>query len=89
VASFIVRAREKGKLTTMKEFVDLLKPLAPHRSQNRFYARVFQALRMEVNEELAALKALLHQAASLIRSGGRLVVISYHSLEDRYVKNCT
>ena len=61
--------------------------MTPKRDANSFLAQVFQALRIEVNDELASLETLLKQSAEVIRPGGRLVVISYHSLEDRLVKN--
>jgi 16S rRNA (cytosine1402-N4)-methyltransferase len=61
--------------------------LAQRGKENKFYARLMQALRIEINGELEALKAFLQQSALVLRPGGRLVVISYHSLEDRLVKN--
>ena len=68
--------------------IDVLKPLTPKRLKNKFLAQIFQAIRIEVNNELGVLKSLLKQSSSLLKSGGRLVCISYHSLEeDRYVKN--
>ena len=60
---------------------------APGGRENKFYAQVFQALRIEVNDELGALRDLLEQATQLIKPGGRLAIISYHSLEDRLVKH--
>lgn len=83
----ILKQRNEASIETTGELVELLKTIAPRGKENRFYAQVFQAIRIEVNDELNVLKSLLEQAAQLIRSGGRLVVISYHSLEDRLVKN--
>jgi 16S rRNA (cytosine1402-N4)-methyltransferase len=86
-AAVICSSREAEKIKTTKQLIKVLSGLAPRGKENQFYARVFQALRIEVNEELEALKEMLQQAAEMIVSGGRLVVISYHSLEDRLVKN--
>ena len=71
----------------MNVLKNLLGEFSRKGKENQFYAQVFQALRIEVNDELNALKELLSQSADIIRKGGRLVVISYHSLEDRLVKN--
>ena len=67
--------------------IDVLKPLTPKRLKNKFLAQIFQAIRIEVNNELGVLKSLLKQSSSLLKPGGRLVCISYHSLEDRCVKH--
>ena len=83
----INHARRKKKIETTKELVDLLRPLVPGNKQNQFLAQVFQAIRIEVNDEMGALMELLEQAAKVLKKGGRLVVISYHSIEDRIVKN--
>lgn len=87
IANIICSSREAEKIDTTKKLVEILSPAAPRGKENKFYAKVFQALRIEVNEELKALKEMLEQAAETIKTGGRLVVISYHSLEDRLVKN--
>ena len=86
LARRIAYQREKTPLTTTLQLRQLLKGLAPLGSEQGFFARVFQAIRMEVNDELGALRDFLRQCAELIEEGGRLVVISYHSCEDRLVK---
>jgi len=86
VATAIVEKREEAPIVTTTEFNKVLMPLVPIKKQNQFIAQVYQALRIEVNDEIAALKALLEQSEKLIISGGRLSVMSYHSLEDRLVK---
>jgi 16S rRNA (cytosine1402-N4)-methyltransferase len=86
-AAAIARARTKRAFARTSDLTSVLRPLAPRGRENKYFAQVFQALRIEVNEELKALEDFLHQSGELIVSGGRLVVISYHSLEDRMVKN--
>lgn len=87
VARAIVNARTTSSVSTMEELKQIVKPFMPPRKENQFMAQLFQALRIEVNDELNALKEMLEQAAEILRPGGRLVVMSYHSLEDRLVKN--
>ena len=87
LASEIVRQRSSKPIKTTFELMAVLKPFAPKFKDHKFYAQVFQAIRIEVNQELEALKQLLLQSSELLKPGGRLVVISYHSLEDRLVKN--
>ncbi|MCE2846048.1 MAG: 16S rRNA (cytosine(1402)-N(4))-methyltransferase RsmH [Sphingobacteriales bacterium] len=87
VARAVVQAREVSFISTGQELKDAVSRCVIRNKENTFYAQLFQALRIEVNDELSALRELLVQASSLIRAGGRLVVISYHSLEDRLVKN--
>ena len=87
LADNIIRARIDAPVRTTGELVNILKKFVPAKRQNKYYAQVFQALRIEVNDELGALQDLLKQSADAIRSGGRLVAIAYHSLEDRLVKN--
>ena len=83
----IVDSRKKNDIHTTFDLIEVLKPLIPIRLKNKFLAQIFQAIRIEVNNELGALKLLLQQAANLLKPGGRLVCISYHSLEDRCVKH--
>jgi len=87
IAKAIIRRREDRKILTVRDFLDILKPFFSREKEKKQMAQAFQALRLEVNEELEALKDMLQQAAELLKSGGRLVVITYHSLEDRLVKN--
>jgi len=86
VGAKIIQQRSEKPIKTTHELVDVLKGLAPKQKQNQFLAQVFQAIRIEVNDELNALKDFLNQCTDLIKAGGMLVVISYHSLEDRLVK---
>ena len=83
----ILDSRKKNDIHTTFDLIEVLKPLIPIRLKNKFLAQIFQAIRIEVNNELGALKLLLQQAANLLKPGGRLVCISYHSLEDRCVKH--
>ena len=87
VARIIYEARIEKPITTVNELKELLKPLTPAMLENKFFAQVFQAVRIEVNDELNVLREMLYQAQEVLKPGGRLVVISYHSLEDRLVKN--
>jgi 16S rRNA (cytosine1402-N4)-methyltransferase len=87
IARNIVRQRKTSPVETTNQLMEVLKGLAPNKKENQFFARVFQALRIEVNQELDALRDLLEQSRDSLKTGGRLVVISYHSLEDRLVKN--
>ncbi|MCM1301054.1 MAG: 16S rRNA (cytosine(1402)-N(4))-methyltransferase RsmH [Alistipes senegalensis] len=87
VANCLVRAREKAPIRTTAELVAAVKPCTPKKDESKFLTKLFQALRIEVNGEMEALKMALEQSLKVLRPGGRLVVISYHSLEDRLVKN--
>ena len=87
IASCIERAREKEPITTTAQLVEAVRPCTPKRDESKFLTKLFQALRIEVNGEMEALKMALEQSLKVLRPGGRLVVISYHSLEDRLVKN--
>ena len=87
IASCIVRAREQQPILTTAQLVEAVKPCTPKRDESKFLTKLFQALRIEVNGEMEALKMALEQSLKVLKPGGRLVVISYHSLEDRLVKN--
>jgi len=86
-AGAVVRARAVRKLVTTQDLKEALQKVAPRGKENKYFAQVFQALRIEVNEEMQALEDFLHLSGEVIAGGGRLVVMSYHSLEDRMVKN--
>ena len=88
MASAIVKSREAGKpVHTTGELLELIKPMINPRQEKKELAMVFQALRIAVNGELTALEEFLMQACELLKPGGRLAIITYHSLEDRLVKN--
>ena len=87
LASEIVQKRTSKPIKTTKEFIEILSGMAPKFKEHKYYAQVFQAIRIEVNKELEVLEDFLVQASELLNPGGRLVVMSYHSLEDRIVKN--
>ena len=87
IASVHVKARSQKKIETIEEFLDVIKPLFGKDREKKELAKVFQALRIEVNREMEALKEMLNAATQALKPGGRLVVITYHSLEDRMVKN--
>lgn len=86
-AKVIVEERQVNPIKTTGRLANVVEKCFPPTKRNKFLAMVFQALRIEVNDELTALKELLTQTGDVIETGGRLVVISYHSLEDRPVKN--
>jgi len=83
----IQSARESKQIQTTKELIEIVKSCAPKNKEYKYFAKVFQALRIETNNELMALESLLSQCEKVVKKGGRLVVISYHSLEDRLIKN--
>lgn len=87
LAAAIVNSRSQNPINTVTQFKLAIGHLIPRRREHQYLAQVFQALRIEVNREMEVLEALLNQCKDLIRVGGRLVIISYHSLEDRMVKN--
>ena len=87
IAACIDRARKAQAITTTASLVAAVAPCTPAKDEAKFLTRLFQALRIEVNGEMEALKMALEQSLRVLKPGGRLVVISYHSLEDRLVKN--
>ncbi|GAB4123218.1 MAG: 16S rRNA (cytosine(1402)-N(4))-methyltransferase RsmH [Raineya sp.] len=87
LAHSIVRARNKAFIKTTEDLKKNIAECIPKKEANKYLAQVFQALRIEVNEELKALEEFFLQTTELLEKGGRLVIISYHSLEDRLVKN--
>lgn len=87
LAAAIVKARTTRPVKTVSDLMAALTGLFPSWEENKFYARLFQSLRIEVNHEMEALTEMVTQALQLLKPGGRLAVITYHSLEDRLVKN--
>lgn len=87
LASLLVRARAKAPVETIGGFLEIVKPCFGREREKKELAKVFQALRIEVNREMDALREMLAAATEALRPGGRLSVITYHSLEDRIVKN--
>lgn len=87
LVNLIASERRNGRLKTTKDLVEVAAKCAQKRKENRYLAQVFQAIRIEVNDEMGVLEAFLNQCEKVVKPGGRLVVMSYHSLEDRMVKN--
>jgi 16S rRNA (cytosine1402-N4)-methyltransferase len=87
IAACIARARAQEEIRTTAQLVQAVAPCTPKKDEAKFLTKLFQALRIEVNGEMEALKMALEQSLKVLKPGGRLVVISYHSLEDRLVKN--
>ena len=86
ISQHICTKRKEKKINTTFDFNSILKPLFPERYLNKNLSRIYQAIRIEVNNEIGVLKSFLEQSSQLLMSGGRLSVISYHSIEDRLVK---
>jgi 16S rRNA (cytosine1402-N4)-methyltransferase len=87
LAVTIDRERTSRRITSTGQLINCIESLAPRQAENQFFSKVFQAIRIEVNRELENLQDLLQGSLDLLKPGGRLVIISYHSLEDRMVKN--
>jgi len=87
LANLIVKSRQINDINTVTQLKDIVKPIAKRGKENQYFAQLFQALRIEVNQELDVLKDFLMQTEEVLKPEGRLVVMSYHSLEDRLVKN--
>ena len=87
IAQFICKARESAAINTTAELGKAIESALPKFAEHKFLAKVYQALRIEVNQEMKSLEKFLSGAAKSLKTGGRLVVITYHSLEDRMVKN--
>ncbi len=83
----ILLERSSGEINTTQELITAIKTCIPPRKENKYLAQVFQAIRIEVNDEMKALEEFLDSCAEVMKPGGRLVVMAYHSLEDRMVKN--
>jgi len=87
IARVIVEASEQEAIITTNQLIDVVGYMVPEKNRNQFLARIFQSIRIEVNDEMKALGEMLLDAVDMLNEGGRLVVLTYHSLEDRMVKN--
>ncbi|MCF6243345.1 MAG: 16S rRNA (cytosine(1402)-N(4))-methyltransferase RsmH [Bacteroidales bacterium] len=87
LAKQIIAGRSTKKIKKINDFIEIIKNKIPKKQENKYLAKVFQALRIELNDEINALEEFLESTGELLNTEGRLVVLSYHSLEDRYVKN--
>jgi len=87
IAALIEKARQIAPIQTTGNLVEIITPVLPKGKENKVLSQIFQALRIEVNAEMEALQALLEQSVDALNTGGRIAIISYHSLEDRLVKN--
>lgn len=87
LVSAIDTARATASINTINEFKEVIEPITPQKMQAKYLAKVFQAIRIEVNQEMEVLQEMLYHSVNVLKPGGRLSVITYHSLEDRLVKN--
>ena len=87
IANTIDKTRKEKEIKTTFDLVESIKELAPKKTENKFYAQVFQAIRIEVNNEMETLMSFLEQSTQILKKGGRIAIISYHSMEDKLVKN--
>ena len=87
IAREIINTRDIETILTTNQLIEVVEKMVPEKKRNQFLARIFQAIRIEVNDEIKALEEMLLDAVDMLNEGGRLVVLSYHSLEDRMVKN--
>lgn len=87
IADSIVTYRQKKPIEKVTDLLDAIKPFTPQKGDYAFYSKVFQAIRIEVNEEIENLRTFLNHCKDVLKPGGRLVILTYHSLEDREVKN--
>ncbi len=87
LARRIIKTREDQPITTTQQLVEVLRPALIRGKENKSLSKIFQAIRIEVNQEMSVLESFLEQTIDALKVGGRLVIISYHSLEDRMVKN--
>lgn len=87
ITQCIERSRANAPIETINQLIEAVAPVTPRGAENKFLSKLFQAIRIEVNGEMEALKMMLEQSLMVLKPGGRLVVITYHSLEDRLVKN--
>ena len=87
IAERIILRRKIKSIKTTFDLIDIINEVVPSRMANKFFSKIFQSIRIEVNDELTSLKTMLKDGIEILNKGGRLVVISYHSIEDRIVKN--
>ena len=87
LAKTIIQARGESPVTTTERLIKVVKHLVPPKNEKKYLAKLFQSARLEINDEIGALKELLEQGMELLKPEGRFVIITYHSLEDRMVKN--